>query len=250
MGDSMKQKASAGESNKPFQKRVSTSESVEAPKKRGASVSNYKSDREGGFIIALANAWMEKDGEGGHGDTGLTSTQFLKLMSMEPEESEWKNALLKSLFTERLIGRAHEVSLEDTLKIISMKREEQTEWRDKLMKRKTSREPQQEGHIQPESWSERLKSADHHFDKKVSLQVPMHPEMREQVAALATSYGLGSGEFVEQVLAEKLAHSSKRVKEGRELMAKEEFKRPYRAKIHALRKEIEELRQKNPRQRD
>ena len=70
-----------------------------------------------------------------------------------------------------------------------------------------------------------------------------------EVAALATSYGLGSGEFVEKMLAEQLAQDSKRVGEGRELIAQNQFKRPYRAKVQALRKEIDELRQEKSAQR-
>lgn len=181
---------------------------------------------------------------------GMFSVDDLaKLTSMEIGEQKWRNSFTNSLIHNGLLSELQKLSTEELRQFVFMQKEEQGKWRDKLTQQKASREPQPEMHIQPESWPEQLKSSDHQFIKKVSLQVPMHPEMREQVAALATSYGFGSGEFVEQVLAEKLAHSSARVKEGRELMAKQEFKRPYRAKIQVLRRELEELRQEKPHQR-
>lgn len=183
-------------------------------------------------------------------DTGMfTHKELAKLTSMAPEEQNWRNSFFDSLIHDGLLIELQKLPTEELRQFVFMQKEEQGKWRSKLTQRKASREPQPEAHIQPESWGERLKSSDHHFEKKVSLQVPMHPEMREHVAALATSYGLGSGEFVEQVLAEKLAQDADRVKEGRELMAKEEFKRPYRAKLHVLRREIDELRQEKPHQR-
>ena len=102
-----------------------------------------------------------------------------------------------------------------------------------------AREEESKEGIKPKEWVERVKSSAHRLEKKVSLQTPMHPEMREQVAALATSFGLGSGEFVEQILADQLSFYSERVPEGHELLAQEDFKRPYRAKLQALRNEIE-----------
>lgn len=181
----------------------------------------------------------------------LSREEWENLFFMPIEEQEWRIAFLRSLWKIGVAADCQEMGIEEYRKLLFMQPEDQEEWRTKLSKQQSQKiekvaqseggEPQHQ--IQPESWTERLKSSDHQFIKKVSLQVPMHPEMREQVAALAASYGLGSGEFVEQVLAEKLAHSSDRVKEGRELMGKQEFKRPYRAKLHVLRKEIEQLRQ-------
>ena len=184
-------------------------------------------------------------------DTGMfTHKELAKLTSMAPEEQNWRNSFFDSLINHGLLIELQKLPTEELRQFVFMQEEEQGKWRDKLTQRKASRESQQqETHIQPESWKERLKSSAHYFEKKVSLQVPMHPEMRQQVAALATSYGLGSGEFVEKMLAEQLAHDSKRVGEGRELIAQNQFKRPYRAKVQALRKEIDELRQEKSAQR-
>lgn len=181
----------------------------------------------------------------------FTHKELAKLISMAPEEQNWRNSFFDSLIDEGLLGQMQQLPTEEVRQFVFMQKEEQDKWRSKLTQRKEAlrKPPQQETHIQPESWPERLKSSAHYFEKKVSLQVPMHPEMREQVAALATSHGLGSGEFVEKMLAEQLAQDSKRVVEGRELIAQNQFKRPYRAKVQALRKEIEELRRENSHQR-
>lgn len=184
------------------------------------------------------------------GYIGFSVDELAKLTSMAPEEQKWRNSFFDSLIHDGLLNELKKLSTEELRRFVFMQKEEEGQWRDKLTQRKASHEPQTETHIKPESWPERLKSSAHYFEKKVSLQVPMHPEMREQVAALATSYGLGSGEFVEKMLAEQLAHDSKRVGEGRELIAQNQFKRPYRAKVQALRKEIEELRREKSPQRD
>jgi hypothetical protein len=184
-------------------------------------------------------------------DYGIfTHKELAKLTSMAPGEQNWRNSFFDSLIHDGLLGELQKLPTEELRQFVFMQKEEQEKWRSKLTQRKASHEPQTETHVKPESWPERLKSSAHYFEKKVSLQVPMHPEMREQVAALATSYGLGSGEFVEKMLAEQLAHDSKRVGEGRELIAQNQFKRPYRAKVQALRKEIEELRREKSPQRD
>jgi hypothetical protein len=183
------------------------------------------------------------------GYIGFSVDELAKLTSMAPEEQKWRNSFFDSLIHDGLLNELKKLSTEELRRFVFMQKEEEGQWRDKLTQRKASREPQPETHIEPESWPDRLKSSDHQFIKKVSLQVPMHPQMREQVTALAASYGLGSGEFVEEIVAEKIAQSADRVKKGRELMAKEEFKRPYRAKLHVLRREIEELRQEKSNQR-
>lgn len=215
---------------------------------------DWKEWPEKGYIFGMFAFWLVRRTEQPYATSGLRYAEFHRLIEIadNPDEREWRNAFLGSLVKDGLLGNPSEITLEDTKKIIFMQQGEEKQWRSKLTQRKTFHEPQPEApetHIQPESWPERLKSSDHQFIKKASLQVPMHPEMREQVAALAASYGLGSGEFAEEVLAEKLAQSPDRVKEGRELMAKEEFKRPYRAKLHILRKEIEDLRREKSPQR-
>lgn len=210
-----------------------------------------KADTEQEYLSWLFEDWRTKRLTDPSTPPGATYNEYKKLMEMGPEEREWRNRFLASLLKDGLLTNPNGLTLDDTIKIVFMQEEEQGKWRDKLTQRKASGEPQQqETHIQPESWIERLKSSAHYFEKKVSLQVPMHPEMRQQVAALATSYGLGSGEFVEKMLAEQLARDSKRVGEGRELIAQNQFKRPYRAKVQALRKEIDELRQEKSAQRD
>lgn len=205
MGDSMKQRVSAGESGEPLQKR--------------SSVSSHK--WKDGFIIALVNAWMEKQGEGSHGDTGLTTTQFNKLASMEPEEQEWKNAFLESLFAYRLIGNPHEVTLEETKNIISMKREDQREWRDKLVKQKFPLSKKTH-HAEGENVETPQFRAARWDERTVSMELKMLPAVREAAKQIATAHGMTAQEYVQHLLVDSLNKNLHEVEEGKKRL--EQFK--------------------------
>ena len=81
---------------------------------------------------------FRKENSEARGEVWLTEAEFEKFLNMPSKEREWRNALLLSLFEEKVLPSPNHLIRSEILEFISMQEDEQLQWRDKLNKRKST----------------------------------------------------------------------------------------------------------------
>jgi hypothetical protein len=166
------------------------------------------------------------------GEVWLTEAEFEKFLDMPSEERVWRDALLKSLAEEKLLTHPKHLMRNEILEFISMERDEQSQWRDRLSKRKST--PTQEAvtgndsgkvtNVTPDHTRARVRVRKSYVnparEDKIMVGVHVAPELKDALKKKFEQSGFDNfNEFLATGLQSLVQEPSQGLKPDAELLA-------------------------------